>query len=117
MTNPKEPLPAVDAAPGIASVVDAGGRAVVVAPPGTGKSTALPSALLDRLPGRIFVTQPRRLAARMLARRVASIRDVELGEEVGFATRTERREGDRTRLCYLTEGLLLRRMLGEHGPG
>ena len=48
MTNPKEPLPAVDAAPGIASVVDAGGRAVVVAPPGTGKSTALPSALLGK---------------------------------------------------------------------
>ena len=117
MTNPVEPLPAVDAAPGIASVVGTGGRAVVVAPPGTGKSTALPSALLDRLPGRIFVTQPRRLAARMLARRVASIRNVELGGEVGFATRTERREGGRTRLCYLTEGLLLRRMLGAHGPG
>ena len=117
MTDPEEPLPAIAAAPGIASVVDAGGRAVVVAPPGTGKSTALPSALLDRLSGRIFVTQPRRLAARMLARRVASIRNVELGGEVGFATRTERREGDRTRLCYLTEGLLLRRMLAAHGPG
>ena len=88
-----------------------------MAPPGTGKSTGLPSALLDRLSGRIYVTQPRRLAARMLARRVASIRNVELGGEVGFATRTERREGDRTRLCYLTEGLLLRRMLAGHGPG
>lgn len=117
MTDFEEPLPAVAAAPGIASVIDAGGRAVVVAPPGTGKSTVLPSALLDRLPARIFITQPRRLAARMLASRVASIRNVELGGEVGFATRTDRREGNRTRLCYLTEGLLLRRILAGRGPG
>ena len=117
MTNHPASLPAAEAAPGIASVVDRGGCAVVVAPPGTGKSTVLPSALLDRLPGRIFVTQPRRIATRMLARRVAAIRGVETGAEVGFATRTERRESATTRLCYLTEGLLLRRMLGDHGPG
>lgn len=90
---------------------------VVSAPPGTGKSTALPDALLDRLPGRILVTQPRRLAARMLAARVASLRGEAAGGLVGHAVRGDRRESARTRLVYLTEGLLLRRLLAGDRPG
>ncbi len=93
------------------------GRSVVVsAPPGTGKSTALPSAMLDRIAGRILVTQPRRLAARMLAARVASLRGEPSGGLVGHAVRGDRCESSRTRLTYLTEGLLLRRILSGDGP-
>jgi ATP-dependent helicase HrpB len=116
MSDPTEPLPALEAVPETASALERNESVIVVAPPGTGKSTALPSALLDRVGGRILVTQPRRLAARMLATRVAGIRGTPIGGEVGFATRAERREGPKTRLCYLTEGLLLRRLLGDGGP-
>ena len=116
MSDPTEPLPALEAVPETASALERNESVIVVAPPGTGKSTALPSALLDRVSGRILVTQPRRLAARMLATRVAGIRGTPIGGEVGFATRAERREGPKTRLCYLTEGLLLRRLLSDGGP-
>ena len=116
MSDSSDPLPALGAVPATAEALERNESVIVVAPPGTGKSTALPSALLDRISGRVFVTQPRRLAARMLATRVAEIRKTPIGEEVGFATRAERREGPKTRLCYLTEGLLLRRLLGNGGP-
>ena len=74
MSDPMESLPALEAVPETASALQRNESVIVVAPPGTGKSTALPSALLDRVGGRILVTQPRRLAARMLATRVAGIR-------------------------------------------
>ena len=110
-------LPVLGVVDGVAASVRAGGTTVVTAPPGTGKSTALPNALLDLVPGRILVTQPRRLAARMLAARVASLRGESVGGLVGHAVRGERRESDRTRLVYLTEGLLLRRLLSGDRPG
>ena len=116
MSHSSDSLPALEAVPETAAALERDESVIVVAPPGTGKSTALPSALLERIRGRVFVTQPRRLAARMLATRVAEIRKTPIGGEVGFATRTERREGPKTRLCYLTEGLLLRRLLGNGGP-
>ncbi|MCH2160636.1 MAG: ATP-dependent helicase HrpB [Phycisphaerales bacterium] len=84
---------------------------VLVAPPGAGKSTMVPSAILDGLGMSVQVAQPRRMACRLLARRVAAMRNAVLGEEVGFATRHERRAGESTRLLFLTEGLLLRRMV------
>ena len=109
-------LPVLGVVDDVAESLRRGGTTVVSAPPGTGKSTALPDALLDRMPGRILVTQPRRLAARMLAARVASLRGESSGGLVGHAVRGERRESSRTRLVYLTEGLLLRRLLAGDRP-
>ena len=110
-------FPVESLVPELASTLIGGRSAVVTAPPGTGKSTVMPAALLDRLPGRILVTQPRRLATRMLAARTAQLRQGEVGGEVGFAVRGERREGSATRLLYLTEGLLLRRLLAGANGG
>jgi len=89
---------------------------VLSAPPGAGKSTALPAALMRASAGRIYVTQPRRLAARLLARRVSSQIGDRLGGLVGYAVRADRRSGDGTRLLYVTEGLLLRRLIGGWNP-
>ncbi len=110
-------LPVLSIVDDVSDAVRRGRSAVVSAPPGTGKSTALPSSMLDRIEGRVLVTQPRRLAARMLAARVASLRGESPGGLVGHAVRGERCESARTRLTYLTEGLLLRRMLAGDGPG
>jgi len=110
-------LPVLSIVDQVSEAVGRGRSAVVSAPPGTGKSTALPSSMLDRLDGRILVTQPRRLAARMLAARVSALRGESPGGLVGHAVRGDRLESARTRLTYLTEGLLLRRLLAGDGPG
>jgi ATP-dependent helicase HrpB len=88
-----------------------GRNAVLIAPPGAGKTTCVPPALLERLgEGQIIVAQPRRLAARMAASTVARWRGQSLGEEVGFAVRFESRSSASTRLLFVTEGVLLRRL-------
>lgn len=92
----------------------ASSRLVIDAPTGSGKSTQVPQILLDNGiagSGQIVVLQPRRIAARMLARRVASERKVMPGEEIGYQVRFDRVSGPRTRVCYVTEGVLLRRLL------
>ena len=104
-------LPVLELVPSLVESLSRGRSAIVTAPPGTGKSTGLPLALLDDRPGRVIVTQPRRLAARMLADHVARLHGDGSSDAVGFAVRGERRESDATRLLYVTEGLLLRRML------
>ena len=90
-------------------------RVVVEAPTGSGKSTGVPQILRDDggLAGEILVLQPRRVAARMLARRVAWERGCRLGGEVGYQVRFERVVSKDTRICYLTEGVLVRRLLGD----
>lgn len=96
-------------------------RLVLEAPTGSGKSTQVPQMLVDLGTvggGQVVVLQPRRVAARMLARRVARERGVPLGREVGYQVRFERVWGRDTRILYVTEGVLLRRMLDEPGlPG
>ncbi len=109
-------LPVLAGLPRVRAAIEHGLITVLTAPPGSGKSTALPAALLETSTGRIFVTQPRRLAARLLARRVSSQCGERVGGRVGYAVRADRCEGDRTRLLYVTEGLLLRRLIGGWTP-
>src|SRR5262249_1759176 len=84
---------------------------VVEAPPGAGKTTRVPPALLNF--GDVLVLEPRRLAARMAARRVASEMNENIGETVGYQVRFEDVSGPRTRLRFLTEGVLTRRLLSD----
>ena len=89
---------------------------VIQADPGAGKTTRVPPLLLDRglcEGARIVVAQPRRLAARMAAQRVASERGEPVGKGVGYQVRFESRTSDATRIVFVTEGLLVRRLRDE----
>ncbi len=86
---------------------------VLEAAPGAGKTTRVPAALLQSFPGHILVLEPRRIAARLAARRVAWELGEELGQSVGFQVRFERVSGRSTRLHFLTEGVLTRRLLSD----
>jgi ATP-dependent helicase HrpB len=91
-------------------------NAVLVAPPGAGKTTLVPLALLDapwRGDGRILLLEPRRLAARAAARRMASLIGEEPGGTVGFAMRMESRSSAATRILVVTEGVLSRMILDD----
>ncbi|NBV73484.1 MAG: ATP-dependent helicase HrpB [Actinobacteria bacterium] len=87
-------------------------RCVLTAPPGAGKTTLVPLALLDDLPtgGRVVLLEPRRLAARAAARRMAQLLGESVGDTVGLRTRDERIVGPTTRIEVLTEGVLTRRL-------
>ncbi|VXB27445.1 ATP-dependent helicase HrpB [Arthrobacter sp. 9AX] len=97
---------------------EAGGAAVVQAPPGTGKTTLVPP-LLANLPvhggGRVIVTQPRRVAARAAARRLSQLDRSPLGGRVGYSVRGERQAGPATSVEFVTPGILLRRLLTDPG--
>ncbi len=102
------------------SLVQAAGsvrRIVIQAPTGSGKSTQIPQMLVDhgRVPHgkKVIVLQPRRLATRLLAARVASERGESIGGEVGYQIRFEDRTGPETRIVFVTEGILLRRLVGD----
>lgn len=90
--------------------LDTAGTVIVSAPPGTGKTTVLPLRLLPRVEGRILVLEPRRLATRAAARRMASLLGEAVGETVGYVTRHDRAIGPRTRIEIVTEGILTRRL-------
>ena len=95
------------------AIVEVSGHLVIEAPPGAGKTTRVPPALLTRERGEILVLEPRRLAARLAARRVASELGERVGETVGYQVRFEDVSGPRTRLRFLTEGVLTRRLLSD----
>ncbi len=117
--NPRA-LPIYELEPAVVASLRTQGRLIVQAPTGSGKSTQLPQillrhGLLDRLGGRdargeVVVLQPRRLAARMLAKRVAEEVGTTLGDVVGYQIRLESRISEKTRIRFVTEGILLRQM-------
>ncbi len=110
---PLPELPIVEILDDLRAALDGVGRAIVSAPPGAGKTTIVPLALLDEgwLGGqRIVVLEPRRLATRAAARRMADLTATAVGELVGYQTRDERRIGAATRVEVLTEGVLTRRL-------
>ncbi|WP_058856057.1 ATP-dependent helicase HrpB [Nocardia jinanensis] len=84
--------------------------AVLVAPPGTGKTTLAPLALAASVAGRVVVAEPRRLAARAAAGRMAALLGEQVGETVGYSVRGDRRVGRGTRIEVVTSGLLVRRL-------
>lgn len=91
---------------------------VLGAPPGAGKTTGVPLALLDSDIGRagtILVLEPRRLAARAAAERMAEMRGEPVGETVGYRTRLQSRVGPRTRIEVITEGIFTRRIIADPG--
>lgn len=105
-------LPVLDALPPLREAL-ARGCAVLSSPPGSGKTTVIPLALLDEpwLAGRrILMLEPRRVAARAAAARMASLLGEAVGQTVGYQIRFERRVSARTRIEVITEGLLTRRL-------
>src|SRR5262249_30328868 len=112
----KQPLPIDPLLPEIIAQLRQSPNIVLEAPPGAGKTTRVPPALLDAGiagEGEVLALEPRRLAARMAARRVAEERQERLGETVGYQVRFEEVAGPRTRLRFLTEGVLTRRLLSD----
>jgi ATP-dependent helicase HrpB len=105
-------LPVRSVLPELLSALDAHGAAVLVAPPGTGKTTLVPLALMSG-GGRVVVAEPRRLAARAAAGRMAAILGEPVGETVGYAVRGDRKVSSRTRVEVVTSGLLVRRVQGD----
>ncbi len=111
-----QPLPIDPLLPDVVRALAKGPSLVIEAPPGAGKTTRVPRALLEAgLAGSsdVLVLEPRRLAARLAARWVAEEMGERLGETVGYQVRFEEVAGPRTRLRYVTEGLLTRRLLSE----
>jgi len=109
-------LPIDPLLPGIATSLRERGAVAIEAPPGAGKTTRVPPALLDAgfgQRGEILVLQPRRLPARLAAERVASERGERTGETVGYTVRFAEEAGPHTRIRFVTEGILLRRLLSE----
>jgi ATP-dependent helicase HrpB len=112
MPPPRE-LPIYELEQRLVASLRAQGRLIVQAPTGSGKSTQVPQMLLNHGllgAGEVVVLQPRRLAARMLARRVAEEVGTPLGEIVGYQIRLDSRISRQTRIRFVTEGILLRQM-------
>ncbi|HSK40667.1 MAG TPA: DEAD/DEAH box helicase, partial [Arenibaculum sp.] len=108
-----QPLPIDPILPEIRRVLAECRGAVLQAPPGAGKTTRVPLALLGEpwlADGRIVMLEPRRLAARASARRMASLLGEPVGETVGYRVRLDSRVGPRTRIEVVTEGVFIRRI-------
>ncbi|MFC3327268.1 ATP-dependent helicase HrpB [Mesorhizobium cantuariense] len=115
-TKPLPELPVSAVLPALREALGHGNSAVLVAPPGAGKTTLVPLALLDASwlgASKIVLLEPRRLAARAAARRMAQLLDEEPGATVGYAMRMENRASATTRILVVTEGVLARMILDD----
>lgn len=116
MAGRLEPLPIEALLPEIVGVLARGRALVLQAPPGAGKTTRVPPALVDAglaAGGCVMLIEPRRIAARAAAARIASERGVALGSEVGYEVRFDRCTGQETRILAVTDGLLLRKLAAD----
>jgi ATP-dependent helicase HrpB len=111
--SPKAVLPVDAILPEIIDSLERTPNLVIEAPPGAGKTTRVPPALLANASGEVVVLEPRRIAARLAARRVAWELGESIGETVGYQVRFEEAVGPRTRLRFFTEGVLTRRLLSD----
>ena len=113
----REPLPIDDALPALCSAIGAHGMAVLQAPPGAGKTTRVPLELLASglITGRILMLEPRRLAARAAAERMAATLGEAVGQTVGYRMRGEAKLGPGTRIEVVTEGILTRMIQSDPG--
>ncbi len=110
---PLDPLPIDEALPRLLDALRRAPNAVLRAPAGAGKTTRVPPAILDAGlvgTGQIVLVEPRRVAARAAARRIAMERGGNVGDEIGYVVRFDRKAGPRTRIVAVTEGVLLRRL-------
>lgn len=109
-------LPVTEVLPEVLTALSAAGLAVLSAPPGAGKTTLVPLALLDqpwRADGKIILLEPRRLAARAAAARMASLLGEEVGRTVGYRMRLETKISRETRIEVVTEGVFTRMILDD----
>jgi len=109
----RTPLPIDAILPAIREHFRSQPNLVIEAPPGAGKTTRVPPALLDVINGEVLVLEPRRLAARLAARRVAAELGERVGDTAGYRVRFEECAGPRTRITFMTEGVLTRRLLAD----
>ena len=106
-------LPAYSIAEEVNKALGNHSAVVITAPPGAGKSTVLPLTILEGMKGKGIVLEPRRLAARQIAERMASLLDESVGETVGYRMRFETKVSPRTRLEVITEGILTRMLVSD----
>ena len=107
----KPALPVDTILPEVLATLQRTPNLVIEAPPGTGKTTRIPPAVLGLVRGEVVVLEPRRIAARLAARRVAWELGEDVGGTVGYQIRFEEKIGRYTRLRFVTEGILIRRLL------
>ena len=108
-----EELPISNSLPELLTALTEQGAAVLVAPPGAGKTTAVAPALLnqDWCNGQIILTSPRRVAARAAAERMAELLGEKPGETVGYLTRLDSKSSAKTRILVVTEAIFVNRIV------
>lgn len=112
-----DPLPIDEVADAIGDALSAHPNLVLIAPPGAGKTTRVPQLLIDRglvaSGQQVLVLEPRRIAVRLAAHRIATERNVRVGAEVGYVVRLESKRSKNTRILFVTEGILTRMAAGD----